>query len=285
MDTLNTLVETSRMLGQNNALVQGAGGNTSLKENEHMWIKASGCTLDVVTETDGFVAVNDDAIRTGLKSIEDEASYTALLKQQIIGMPNITKGRPSIETGFHALLGNAVLHSHSVWMNLFSCAKNGKEKAQELFPEALWVPYAAPGVPLMRAIETVISKQAETTTILLQNHGFIVSAPTLEQAAHTHYDMDKQARDSFGLSANAYEAFNTTLEADEHHVLFPDQAVYLSQPDLAKTSAGIETLKAYSFIRHTLEAANIEPQYLTSEEAAFLLDMESEKYRQKAAKA
>ena len=43
-------LKLSSKLGKNHMLVQGAGGNTSIKRNDKMWIKASGTWLSKSNE-------------------------------------------------------------------------------------------------------------------------------------------------------------------------------------------------------------------------------------------
>ena len=47
-------LKLSSKLGKNHMLVQGAGGNTSIKQNNKMWIKASGTWLSKSIEENIF---------------------------------------------------------------------------------------------------------------------------------------------------------------------------------------------------------------------------------------
>lgn len=278
---LETLAILSRRLGSDPALAQGGGGNTSLKTADRMWIKASGLCLADVTAQKGFVAVKDAALRDEIADAQTEEDYIALLEKHQIGQ----RGRPSIETGFHAFLGAAVLHSHSVWANLLCCAEEGPTRLRAICPSALWVSYASPGLPLVKTLRAVLPEEKKETLVLfLENHGLIVSAPTLEEAWQRHQAIDAQIRDAFSLPDNAFETFFGHADADVAHLLFPDQVVYLSQTALAQTPAGRQVQKAYSFIRQMIERCGLTPHYLPREAAEALLAMESEKYRQKMSK-
>lgn len=48
--------------------------------------------------------------------------------------------------------GKYTLHTHPVVVNALTCRKNGVKIIQELFPKALIVPYATPGVDLANYI-------------------------------------------------------------------------------------------------------------------------------------
>ena len=51
-------IQTSCSIGSKHLLVQGAGGNTSYKETEEMWIKASGKWLSKAQNENIFVQVD-----------------------------------------------------------------------------------------------------------------------------------------------------------------------------------------------------------------------------------
>jgi rhamnose utilization protein RhaD (predicted bifunctional aldolase and dehydrogenase) len=50
---IKELIEVSRHYGQNNYYVIAGGGNTSFKDEKHLWIKASGINLGSIDEN-GF---------------------------------------------------------------------------------------------------------------------------------------------------------------------------------------------------------------------------------------
>jgi rhamnose utilization protein RhaD (predicted bifunctional aldolase and dehydrogenase) len=54
---INELIEISKYYGSNKEFVIAGGGNTSFKDEETIWIKASGQSLAEMTE-EGLVALN-----------------------------------------------------------------------------------------------------------------------------------------------------------------------------------------------------------------------------------
>ncbi|MBO4557478.1 MAG: class II aldolase/adducin family protein, partial [Bacteroidales bacterium] len=60
MKEIEQLVEVSRRYGADSRFVIAGGGNTSYKDNERLWVKASGHALATIGE-DGF-AVLDRAL-------------------------------------------------------------------------------------------------------------------------------------------------------------------------------------------------------------------------------
>ena len=55
VEELKKLSNLSENLGKNLDFIQGAGGNTSVKINETLWIKASGCWLSDANQKNIFV--------------------------------------------------------------------------------------------------------------------------------------------------------------------------------------------------------------------------------------
>ena len=107
--------------------VQAAGGNTSVKspDGRTMAIKASGTALTSMSETDGWVemdvaavlSVLDRADLAALPVEEREARVLEYLHAAAIG----GRGRPSVETALHAMLGRVVVHTHAVAANALNC--------------------------------------------------------------------------------------------------------------------------------------------------------------------
>lgn len=288
-DGLHQLAHVSRQLGGNKAFVQGGGGNTSFKNDARcMWVKASGSELAHVSLDQGFVAVDYTGIRDGLSACESEADYTGLVRSAILPAQETSKARPSIEAGFHALLGPCVLHSHSVLTNLLACAKEGVALTEAILPQAVWVPYASPGLPVTQSVmEKIIAQQALANGIailLLQNHGLVVAAHTPDEAWQLHEKVNETVRSHFRLLPPVVEEA-PFCAADAEHLLFPDQAVYLGHETLRLSKAGEETQQAYNYLRQTMHELGLTPNFLPVEEADFLLNMEAEKYRQKVAKS
>lgn len=283
MSDVEGLAAVSRAIGRDAAYVQGGGGNTSLKTGTAtMHIKASGIGLASVTAQDGFVALDWRALRQGLDACQTEADYTRVLLAARLD-PAATR-RPSIETGLHALLGTCVLHSHSAWANLITCAQGGQEVARRVLPEALWVPYATPGLPLTRRIGELLRRHPDPSLLLLENHGLVVVGADVDSAAALHETVNARLRTHFGLEATAYPGAEAD-EIAEDRLLFPDQAVYLTDPALARSVAAAETRQAVRFLLATMPRLGLSPRFLGDGEFAELVGLDAEKYRRKVAQA
>lgn len=167
----------SAALGQDPMRVQGAGGNTSIKWDNVMWIKASGTKLADALVKDIFVAVDHPAALAQANGAGDGSCNDTVLD------PAITL-RPSIETTFHAALDWAVIaHTHSIATLTHAVSPEGRtvlDKKLNGLP-FVRVPYAKPGLPLTREIMARV--KADTQVIVLENHGLICCANTVADAA------------------------------------------------------------------------------------------------------
>ncbi|MBB4096131.1 class II aldolase/adducin family protein [Brucella pecoris] len=275
------LAAISRRLGADVSFVQGGGGNTSLKMNDSdlMYIKASGINLDAIEANTGFLAVDKHRLINGLRTCRTEADYNNLLMRCLLEESE-THHRPSIESGFHALLGECVVHSHSIWANILTCSVEGRDLLARTIPEAVWVDYATPGLPLTLAITDHL-ELTETSIIFLQNHGLVISADTPEAAYALHAAVNEKARALF--PSLPVFPLNTSGDFHDEGLLFPDQAVYQYSPELSASIAGHQTAQAYSYLLHAIPAVGLTLNFIEDAEKAVLVGMESEKHRQKVA--
>ena len=105
--SLAELAEFSAQLGGDPEQVQAAGGNTSLKEDGLLWVKASGLWLADALQRDILVPVELAAVLDGIaRDLADPVSGAVLAARNPAGL------RPSIETTLHALLPHRVQTGH-----------------------------------------------------------------------------------------------------------------------------------------------------------------------------
>jgi rhamnose utilization protein RhaD (predicted bifunctional aldolase and dehydrogenase) len=169
-DQLAELAALSARLGTDRRLVQGGGGNTSLKRDGTLWVKASGAWLAEAEERPIFLPLSLAQVRAALRNLESETELD--LNAEISGL------RPSIETSLHALLPHAVvLHVHSV----NTIVRAVRKDAETDFAARLaglrwaWIPYRRPGCPLTRAVDEVLRERGRCPDVLvLANHGLVV---------------------------------------------------------------------------------------------------------------
>lgn len=185
MKQIEDLIAISRKFGQDYRFVIAGGGNTSYKDENRLWVKASGHALATITE-DGF-AVLDRALlnEMGEKAYNED---TAIREEQVkndLSVACITKDRrPSVETSLHNCMGFAfVVHLHPTLVNGLMCSVNAEAACKEIFPDALYIEYTDPGYTLFKKVYDRIKaykaeKGKEPQVIFLQNHGIFVGGDT-----------------------------------------------------------------------------------------------------------
>ena len=185
MKQIEDLIAISQKFGQDSRFVIAGGGNTSYKDENRLWVKASGHALATITE-DGF-AVLDRALlnEMGEKAYNED---TAIREEQVkndLSVACITKDRrPSVETSLHNCMGFAfVVHLHPTLVNGLMCSVNAEAACKEIFPDALYIEYTDPGYTLFKKVYDRIKaykaeKGKEPQVIFLQNHGIFVGGDT-----------------------------------------------------------------------------------------------------------
>ncbi|WP_373503922.1 class II aldolase/adducin family protein [Aestuariivirga sp.] len=177
LDKLRTL---SARVGADPLLVQAAGGNTSLKDDGVMWIKASGTWLKDALAKDIFVPLDHAAILAALATNDPACeSCTAFVRTDL----NSTGLRPSIETTVHALMPQrVVVHVHCVNTIAWAIRADGEQRLSEKLAGFNWafVPYARPGLPLAGAISSRMRPGVDV--LVLGNHGLAVAADSVADA-------------------------------------------------------------------------------------------------------
>ena len=191
---LADLIRTSREVGGDLALVQGGGGNTSVKttDGEFMYVKASGTALKEMSETRGWrrlrlaptLAMLEDPAVASLEGEQRDALITSQLGGCCADECD-SNARPSVESHLHALLGRYVVHLHPVAVGAYVCAKEGQAQLGRLLAKVdlpwLWVPYVSPGYTLAAAVKRLVARYvsehgALPTLLFLEKHGLFVTA-------------------------------------------------------------------------------------------------------------
>ncbi|AZO48610.1 MAG: class II aldolase [Mesorhizobium sp.] len=177
---LQALRVLSASVGADPLLVQGAGGNTSLKQAGVLWIKASGTWLMNAASNDIMVPVALapllDAVARNDPAAEKAAVFT-------LAELNPHQLRPSIETTVHALLPQkVVVHVHCVETIAIAVQANAEALLEERLRGLDWafVPYRRPGLPLAQGIAERL--KPGTDVLVLGNHGLVVAAETVTEA-------------------------------------------------------------------------------------------------------
>ena len=253
------LRELSTRIGSDPLQVQGAGGNTSLKTDGLMWIKASGTWLAHAVDTELFVPVELDPLLVALNAGDPRAEKSVAFVNESLNPNNL---RPSIETTVHAVLPQkVVVHIHCVDTIALAVQSDAQRLLGELLHEYkwLWVPYCRPGLPLSRYISANL--EPGTNVIVLGNHGLVVAADTVEQAAtllqQVRFAVQQNVRPAQPPNLDALQALcNNTdykpasgsgthaVAMDEHCLataaggsMYPDHVIFLGEGSVIMDSS------------------------------------------------
>ncbi|MBI5941361.1 MAG: class II aldolase [Caulobacterales bacterium] len=241
------LVRVAAELGADPSLVQGAGGNSSLKVGDCLWVKASGRWMADALSRPVFVPLSLSTVRDRLaRGVADNLDTAMLSSGQTSHL------RPSIETTLHALMPQAaVLHAHALNSVTTSVLHDGADRFHEaLGPDltGVVVDYVRPGPPLALAVSRVLASGRVPDVILLRNHGVVVGADSPGAAAALLREVERRLQFPVRDLPAPYPAPGPDHETVTHEalplhggvaadpflfdlltrsVLVPDQAVFL----------------------------------------------------------
>ena len=185
--SFEALLEASHTYGSDARYVLLGGGNTSFKDGNLLYVKASGFALSTISEK-GFVRMNlkqMEKIWEKTYSEDDDAREDEVLKDMMECRLEGETARPSVEALLHALLPfSYVVHLHPALINGVTCSQHGASVVQRLFPDALWIELVKPGFILAKIVRERLSVQKQKTgnvskVIFLQNHGVFVGGESL----------------------------------------------------------------------------------------------------------
>ncbi|WP_217571438.1 class II aldolase/adducin family protein [Mesorhizobium sp. GbtcB19] len=177
---LAALRALSAAIGANPHLTQAAGGNTSLKAGDTLWIKASGTWLKDALTDDIMVPV---AMVPLIEAVERRDPTADKPQAFAIDALNPRGLRPSIETTVHALMSQrVVLHVHCVDTISLAVQTDCEAEAGRRLQGIEWayVPYRRPGLPLAQGIAERLRPGVDV--LILGNHGLVVAAETVAEA-------------------------------------------------------------------------------------------------------
>ena len=193
---LAELIRISNETGIDPTLVQGGGGNTSVKtaDGKYMYIKASGTALKDMNQKQGWRRIRLDPVLAILKDKSLPKLDASTREPRVVNMlldacdDNIkTIARPSVEAHLHACLNTCVIHLHPSAAGAYHNAKNGWAKLQRMYkdesPPILWVPYTDPGYMLAKKIARLVDNfhaqySKKPSILFLEKHGLFITSKT-----------------------------------------------------------------------------------------------------------
>lgn len=198
--TLLQLIKISRTVGTDSSLIQGGGGNTSVKteDGRGMYIKASGTALRDMSKRKGWRRLHLDPVLSIMKDesisrLGTQAREMEVVRRLLLACDDgvVGSARPSVEAHLHAFLDKCVIHLHPAAVLAYACARNGRAEFEKLFKREssppVWVPYVDPGFVLGKKITRVVHTYQEKLgrkpgVLFLQKHGLLISADSPDAA-------------------------------------------------------------------------------------------------------
>ena len=239
----------SKEVGQDSSMVQAAGGNTSMKLGDTMWVKASGKWLMNACSEEIMVPVKTSKVRSIIKN---EGKNDEKLINNTISDDSNTNLRPSVETPLHAALDfKYVLHTHDVNIISFAILKNSQTKLNKLLNGFKWkfIPYIKPGIKLSRLILKIKSK--EDNVFILQNHGLIVCGDNLEEIKKLNFKirecLQNELNKNIIVKSKDNSNYEMNLKNTQYKLLDEDYAF-----DLANNKSWLKKISLGAFLPDVL---------------------------------
>lgn len=242
-------LEFSKEIGLDSSMVQAAGGNTSIKLGDTMWVKASGKWLMNACSEEIMVPVKTSEVKSILKN--EGPNDEEIINKKISDESN-TNLRPSVETPLHAALDfKYVLHTHDVNIISFAILKNSKTKLDELLREFKWkfIPYIKPGIELSKLLLKLKSK--EDNVFILQNHGLIVCGDDLDEIKKLNLKirdcLQNELNKNIIIKSENNNNFEINLKNTQYKILNEDYAF-----DLANNKSWLKKISLGAFLPDVL---------------------------------
>ena len=205
VNDLDRRVYTSRLLGQDKALILHGGGNTSVKtsqknafgeEEEVLLVKGSGWDLEKI-EPEGFSPVKLAHLKrlSTLPALPDPA----MVNEMVTHMTRASAPVPSVEAILHAILPfKYVDHTHADALLTVSNSVDGEQRIRAIYGDSVVViPYVMPGFDLARVCAKEFALQSHPATIgmVLLNHGIFSFGQTAQESYERMIDLVGRAED------------------------------------------------------------------------------------------
>ncbi|MFK5969497.1 MAG: bifunctional aldolase/short-chain dehydrogenase [Candidatus Marithrix sp.] len=242
-DDLALRVYTSRLLGQEPALVLHGGGNTSVKSNsinifgeseELLYVKGSGWDLATI-EAAGFAPVKL-AVLKKLAELS-ELSDLDMVQTQRSAMTNPSAPNPSVEAILHAIIPfKYVDHTHADAVVTITNTANGTDRIQQIYGKrVLIIPYVMPGFVLAKQVYAMTKDidWNQLDGIILMNHGVFTFSDDAKTSYTNMLKLVTEAEDYLKQNSN---------------LIINNSALKIDLLELAKLRKNVSNIKGYAVI-------------------------------------
>jgi ribulose-5-phosphate 4-epimerase/fuculose-1-phosphate aldolase len=177
---LAQLRELSARIGNNLLLTQASAGNSSIKLDGVLWIKASGKWMA-------------DARHEGILIPLNLAEVRKLVMHGIDPPERFTGA--SIETALHAVLPHRViLHLHSVNTIAWAVRQDASIQLKQQLDGLRWqwISYVPSGLPLASEMERILSADPGTEIFVLGNHGLVIGGDSCDAVEDLLFEVEQR---------------------------------------------------------------------------------------------
>jgi ribulose-5-phosphate 4-epimerase/fuculose-1-phosphate aldolase len=255
---INNFIKLSNTLSSDINLIQGTGGNISIKNDNKLIIKSSGISLHQVSILNGFTFCD---LVDELPTFDSEYEYINFFNDKIInGDLN-----PSMEIGFHIKLkSKIVVHTHPIFLNIILCSLESKSIIDMLFKDLKYkyIDYYTPGYELCNNISKI-----DENIIFLENHGLIVCGDDIEKLIEVTFEINNICKKWVDQNIENYVELNNNNFSG---CMFPDAVVFYDELKIIN-----------DHILYTILRCSLTPKYLTLNECERITELNSEKKRKK----
>lgn len=255
--TIKNFLTISDFLSADISLVQGKGGNISIKYDDKFIIKSSGYKMSEITFTDGITICkkNNDLI-----SFSNENEYEIFSKNLMYSY----NSKPSMEVGFHNNLNHKVIiHTHPIYLNTILCSKESKEIINSIFNnlDYVYIDYITPG----HKISNFFNKKYKQKIFFLENHGLIIGTNSVKEGINLTKKINIICEN--WLINNSNEFINDIKIFKNGH-LFPDSVIF-----------NVELREIEEYILNLIYKCGLTPKFLSHQETQEIENLKSEQYR------
>lgn len=254
---ITDFLEACKLISLEPHLVQGKGGNVSVKSGNSLVVTASGSRLTDVSMDREFCVCKISQI-DNLTKESDYFEFVSNSKTSGIG-------KPSMETGLHMKMNyKFVIHTHPIHTNSILCAKESETLIASIFRDLDYdfIKYTSPGFELVNVIN------GDKKVYFLQNHGIVVGSNDVYEAITITKMINDRCKT--WLEENIQDFMETKSNADSKELaLFPDAALFLDELSLINED-----------ILQKINKACLTPKFLSDYEKDALREMLFERYRQ-----
>lgn len=181
-EELERLRQLTARIGADPLLTQASTGNSSIKLDGALWIKASGKWMVDAMDHDIFIRLDLAEILGECldKGVDPAARYPGA----------------SVETAMHAVLlaHRVVIHVHSVNTIAWAVRADAPCQLQHRLDGLhwQWIPYVSSGLPLAHAIEDALFAHPDTDVFVLGNHGLVIGAEDCYSAEALLFEIERR---------------------------------------------------------------------------------------------